>query len=146
MERGVVLDTADGKKNVSFRIARKGMAQGILPTTISTDLVKMSLNGPTYGLTVSMSKFMALGLDLKSVIKMATINPARVIGLDHRLGSIKPGMDADLSILEMKSGCWELVDAEEEKIKAVKLLVPYCAIKSGEIIESHPVGQPRNLV
>jgi dihydroorotase len=146
MERGVVLDTADGKKNVSFRIARKGMAQGILPTTISTDLVKMSLNGPTYGLTVSMSKFMALGLDLKSVIQMATINPARAIGLDNRLGSIKLGMDADLSILEMKSGCWELVDAEEEKIKAVKLLVPYGAIKSGEIIESSPVGQPRNLV
>ena len=141
----MVLDTADGKKNVSFGIARKGMAQGILPTTISTDLVKMSLNGPTYGLTVSMSKFLALGLDLQSIIKMTTINPARVIGLDNRLGSIKPGMDADLSILEIKSGCWELVDAEEEKIKAVKLLVPYGAIKSGVIIESHPIGQPRNL-
>jgi dihydroorotase len=145
VERGVVLDTADGKKNVSFSIARKAMSLGILPTTISTDLVKMSLNGPTYGLTVSMSKFLALGLDLKSIIKMTTINPARAIGLDHRLGSIKVGMDADLSILEMKSGCWELVDAEEEIIKAAQLLVPHCAVKSGEIIESHPIGQPKNL-
>ena len=145
MERGVVLDTAEGKKNVSFRIARKAMAQGILPTTISTDLVKMSLNGPTYGLTVSMSKFLALGFDLKSIVRMTTINPARVIGLDNRLGSLRAGMDADLSILEMKSGCWELVDAEEEKMKVAKLLVPSFAVKSGEVVESQPVGQPTHL-
>jgi hypothetical protein len=45
----------------------------------------------------------------------------------------------------MKSGCWELEDAEGEKMKAVQLLAPHGAIKSGELIESHPVGQPENL-
>jgi dihydroorotase len=141
-ERGVVLDTAEGKKNLAFGIASRAMAQGILPTTISTDLVKMSLHGPTYGLTVSMSKFLALGLDLNSVIQMTTMNPARVIGLGDRLGSLKAGMVADLSILELRPGRWALVSAGEETLEADQLLVPYCAVKSGEIVESHPVGQP----
>lgn len=39
------------------------------------------------------------GIDLVSALKMATVNPAKVIGVDHYKGSIKEGYDADLNLL-----------------------------------------------
>jgi len=143
MQRGVVLDIAHGKFNLSFEVARKGMAQGILPTTLSTDLTTLSLTGPVYGLTVTMSKFMALGLHLKQIIEMTTINPARALGIEGKGGSLKAGMDADVSILELLSGTWKLQDSEQQTIQATKLIIPTMTIKSGKLIPARPVAQPQ---
>jgi imidazolonepropionase-like amidohydrolase len=38
------------------------------------------------------------GLDRDTALQALTINPARIIGIDDRLGSIEPGKDADLVI------------------------------------------------
>jgi dihydroorotase len=134
MERGVVMDTATGRYNMSFDSARKGLAQGILPTTLSTDLTQRSLTGPTYNLPVTMAKFMALGLELKQVIAMSTVNPARALGEGDRIGSLKPGMEADVSILELSSGKWKLQDTLQQTIEAEQMLTPVTTVKAGEVI------------
>jgi N-acetylglucosamine-6-phosphate deacetylase len=41
-----------------------------------------------------------LGLPLPDAVGMVTINPARVIGVDDRKGSVEKGKDADLTILK----------------------------------------------
>jgi dihydroorotase len=145
MERGVILDIAHGRFNFSFEVAKKGMTQGVFPTTLSTDLSTMSLSGPVYGLTVTMSKFLALGLDLKEVIEMTTIKPARALSIDDKKGSLKPGMDADVSILELLSGVWKLEDSEQQTIKVTRLLAPVMAIKLGQPICSQPAAQPQPI-
>ncbi len=145
MERGVVLDIAQGTFNLSFAVARKSMAQGILPTTLSTDLSTLSLTGPVYGMTVVMSKFMALGLELKQIIEMSTINPARALSVEDRWGSLKPGTDADISILELLSGTWKLEDSVGKTITATKLIAPSMTIKSGQLIPAQPVTQPQPI-
>ncbi|HEX9030288.1 MAG TPA: amidohydrolase [Streptosporangiaceae bacterium] len=38
------------------------------------------------------------GLDRETALRALTINPARIVGVDNRLGSIEPGKDADLVI------------------------------------------------
>jgi len=40
-----------------------------------------------------------IGVSLQDAIKMATYNPAKVIGVDHVKGSLEPGKDADITIL-----------------------------------------------
>ncbi len=42
----------------------------------------------------------AAGLPLQVVLGMATVNPARVIGVDDRKGSLAPGKDADITIID----------------------------------------------
>ena len=145
MERGVVLDISNGRtgSNFSFDVARKGIAQGILPTTLSTDVNRPSLTYSVFGLTVTMSKFLALGLDLVQVIAMSTINPARAIGEESRIGSLKPGMNADVSILEVLSGTWKVQDPEQPTMAA--LISPVMTIKSGQTIPASPLAQPERI-
>lgn len=41
-----------------------------------------------------------LGISLQEAAVLASGNPARVLGMDHRKGAIAPGFDADLTILD----------------------------------------------
>jgi len=132
--RGVYLDVAHGRFYLSFRVARRLLAQGIVPSTISTDLTRFSLDGPVYSLTETMSKFLALGLELDQVIAMTTINPARALGTEDRMGSLRVGLPADISLLEQVEGDWSFTDTEGQLLKGKTRLVARMAIKFGEPI------------
>lgn len=47
-----------------------------------------------------------VGLPLVEVIRMASLNPLRVLGLDGRKGSLAAGKDADLAIFEADFTAW----------------------------------------
>ena len=130
-DRGVVLDVANGINNFSYAVSRIMLAQGLLPTTISTDVTRLSITGPAYGLTVTMSKFLELGLPLEAIIAMTTVNPAKALGIDDRKGSLKPGMDADVSILEIQPGRWSLPDSPGEILNVTRLIRPHMTVKAG---------------
>ena len=141
-ERGVIFDVAQGRLNFSFRAAEQCLSAGILPHMISSDVVAPSLTDRVYGLTAVMSRFLTLGLKLEQLVTMTTINPARVFGIDDTKGSLNPGMDADVSIIEVVPGNWQAPDAEG-KTKLVKdLIVPRLCVKAGKVIKSNPVAMP----
>jgi len=135
--RGVILDMAPGTNNFSFQITEKGLQQGILPNILSTDLTINSINGPVFSLVVTMSKFLALGLSLDQVIEMTTINPARALGEEQQRGSLRLGMPADISLLEMTEGDFIFSSGKEgDTLKGKCLLVPRLTLKSGVEIEA----------
>jgi len=137
--RGVVLDTAHGRPNLSFVMAKQGIAQGILPTTISTDLASTNINGPIFSLLLTMSKFLALGLSLDQIIEMTTINPARALGEEQRRGTLKAGMPADISILELTHGDFTFTDGMMgNTVKGELLLLPHLTLKGGVEITPRP--------
>ena len=143
--RGVVLDVANGRMNLNYEVARKALCQGVLPTTLSSDVTAPSLGGPVYGLTVTMSRFLALGLELGQVIEMTTVNPARAIAIDDRKGSLRPGMDADISVLALLTGTWELNDAQGNPLEIHTLVEPRMSIKLGQPIDAEPAARPQAL-
>jgi len=50
-----------------------------------------------------------VGLPLVEAIRMATVNPARAIGLDATLGRIAAGQRADLAIFEDDFSAWRVM-------------------------------------
>ena len=55
---------------------------------------------PIYGLQLSTSIALQYGLSRETALKAITINGAKILGLDKRIGSIKEGKDADIIITD----------------------------------------------
>jgi imidazolonepropionase-like amidohydrolase len=53
---------------------------------------------PIEGLTMSAALAHKAGLDIMEALKCITINPAEILGIDERVGSIEIGKDADIVI------------------------------------------------
>jgi N-acetylglucosamine-6-phosphate deacetylase len=54
-----------------------------------------------------------VGIPLPEAIRMATLNPARVLNLDGRKGSLEAGKDADLAIFNPDFSAWRTMIAGE---------------------------------
>ncbi len=108
-ERGVIFDIGHGGGSFGFGTAEMMLQAGFLPDVISSDVHAMSINGPAFDQLVTMSKFLALGVDLGSVIAASTITPARIVGR-RDLGHLGVGAIGDATILEIAEGDFEYRD------------------------------------
>ena len=143
-ERGVFLDTAHGRQNFSFDVAKAALDQGVVPRSISTDLTIPGRLNTVHSMTEMLSRFLALGFSLQDVIRMATINPAGALDMEGSLGSLAVGREADISVLEEHTGDWLFRDTEGATLTGDKALAPVLAVKSGEVFTAewgpHPWG------
>ncbi len=87
-ERGVVLDVGHASVHCDVKVAERALAEGLRPTTLSTDLHKPPSGRIVYHLRGLMSKFLALGLGLEEVVASVTSRPAAALGKSAELGSL----------------------------------------------------------
>jgi dihydroorotase len=131
-KRGVVFDVGHGGGSFDYTMAEPAIAQGATPDTISSDIHVFSGNTPGMPfLTWVMSKFLNLGFTLEQVIAMATINPARVINREPKLGTLQIGAPADVSILELVEGPVRFVDTRKNERDGKRVLRPVQTIAGG---------------
>ena len=130
VERGVHLDVGHSGTDFRFATARTLFDQGYLPTTVSTDLNVFNVDHPVVSLARTMSKMCALGVSLPDVIAMTTCNPARVIHRQHELGTLAPGRIANVSVLRVDEGDFELSDGYET-ISVTERLAPVGCLRAG---------------
>jgi dihydroorotase len=101
-ERGVVFDVGHANGHFDFDLVRRAMGKGLVPDVISTDLHgRMGPGNPVVDLPTTLTKFLHLGLSLEQVVAACTINPARVIGWEDRLGHLEIGREADIAVLQL---------------------------------------------
>lgn len=50
-----------------------------------------------------------VGMPLAEAVRIATLNPARVIGVDSRKGSLEPGKDADIAVFDADFSAWRVL-------------------------------------
>ncbi|HEV2334020.1 MAG TPA: amidohydrolase/deacetylase family metallohydrolase [Stellaceae bacterium] len=161
LAKGVRIDVGRGA-HFSFTAARRVLGAGILPFTIGADLhgynVRIADGGRAYrgmftgegvdsivaddraspfsrpySLQHAMSELLALGVPLAETIRMATQNAAIMLGLEAEMGALSIGMPADMSVMRMLEGEWELVDSERVTHTARQLLHPEFAIRGGKV-------------
>jgi len=136
--RGVHFDIGHGGGSFDYTIAEAAIAQGAGPDTISSDIHVFS--GNTAGmpfLTWVMSKFLNMGFTLDQVVSMATINSARAIDRQPKLGTLQVGAPADVTMLEMVEGPVEFVDTRNNKRAGKMYLRPVQTVAAGI-----PFGRP----
>ena len=130
--RGVFLDTAHGRQNFSFDVAKAALDQGVEPRSISTDMTPPGRMNTVHSMTEMLARFMALGFSLEDVIRMTTANPAQALGMEDTLGSLAVGRPADISVLNEETGDWLFHDTEGNTLRGDKALVPVVTVKDGE--------------
>lgn len=139
IDRGVILDVGHSGTDFRFREARRLFEQGYRPDTISTDLNVFNIDGPVFSLAENMSKMLALGIELTSVVAMATSNVARAIGKLDELGSLAVGRAAEISVLRIVDGPVPLSDGHET-IVADRGFAPVGCVRAGRWIPAGPVA------
>lgn len=141
-ERGVVFDVGHGAGSFSWHTADAALANGFEPTTISTDLHIKNLHGPVYDMPTTMSKFLMLGVPLERVVAMATERPARVLGREAELGTLRPGTVADVAVFEQLEGDFLFSDSYGQQRAGKTLLVAAATVRRGSLV---PGGGGRRM-
>jgi len=141
-DEGILFDVGHGLHNLNFGVARRVLDQGLQPDAVSTDGHRLNRSGPVYDLPTTMAKLMSLGFSLAEVVKMATVNAARLLGRAHELGSLKAGRVADISVLRLEGREWKAVDSQGEVLSARHALIPVLAIRNGMAYEPLPIDRP----
>jgi len=152
-QRGLLVDVGHGS-HFSFDVARKVLDAGIMPFTLGADMhgynVQVPVNhgsdaarseSPFFGvapfnLTIAMSELLHLGVPLEDVVAMVSANPARLIGMDDRIGSLQPGHEADVSLLKVETGRFKLSDNSGVEVASERLVRPVSCLRAGELFQA----------
>jgi dihydroorotase len=120
-ERGVLYESAHGRSNLSYEVARPAIAEGFLPDIVTSDTSARNWRGPVFDLVTSMSKLIALGMTLEDVVPRVTLAPAKLLGIDGEgFGSLAVGGPAHVTVLK-EEGATVLPDAAGHTIEAPRL-------------------------
>ncbi len=130
--RGVRFDVGHGAGSFTWGIAEAALADGFRPDTISSDLHRFNVAGPVHDLATTLSKFLLLGLSLDDVVAMATAAPAAALARDNVLGTLAVGAEADVTVLRLEEGRFDLTDSAGTTREARQRLVPVAVIRAGE--------------
>jgi dihydroorotase len=132
-KKGIIFDVGYGGISFAYSQAIPAIKSGLYPDAISTDLHIGSMNGAMKDMLTTMSKFLAMGMDLQSVIKTSTWRPAQVIKREE-LGNLSVGSDADIAILNIRTGKFGLFDYTGYKLETDKKIECEMTIRAGRIV------------
>src|SRR5690349_13890393 len=137
-ERGVIFDVGHASGHFDFDLVERAMGEGLLPDVISSDL-HGRMTQPGFGivgdLPTTLTKFLPLGLSFEQIIADCTINPARAVGWQDRIGSLETGREADIAVLRIVEDPAMLRDSSgKERLHKQRIAVQW-TIRAGEVFQ-----------
>lgn len=159
LARGLRVDVGHGS-HFSFELARRALDAGIMPFTLGADLHGLNVRIPSespgagqithpffgaapFSLAIAMTELITLGVPLVEVIRMVTQNPAELLGMPDQIGSLRPGMTADISVLDLKPGRYVLKDNKRVEVIAEHLIEPVFCLRGGKRFDADSPIMPR---
>lgn len=131
---GIIFDCAHGRNHFNFRMTQRALDQGFMTDTISTDLTfTTATQGPVWDLPTTMTKLLHFGMPLDEVVRRATAVPAKIMGYEGTVGTLKPGANADVSVFELRDEDIELRDSDGDRITARRRFLPQLTLKDGRV-------------
>lgn len=138
-KRGIIFDTAEGRKHGDFEVMTKAMKQGFIADMCSTDLVLGSMyRRSIFSLPNLMSRYLCMGISLNELIRMTTERPAKLMHMDNEIGCLSEDAYADVAIFDIINKEQIYKDWKGSTFLAHKLLKPEMTIKDGYIMYCAP--------
>ena len=146
-DRGILFEVGHGGGSFFYEVATPATKAGFFPDVISTDLHIGSMNSAMKDQLTCMDKMMYLGMDLKGVIAASTWKPAQAIKRTE-LGHLTVGAEADIAILNMRTGKFGVFDNRGIRMEGDKKLECQMTIRAGRIVYdlngiANPLVAPR---
>jgi dihydroorotase len=142
--RGVIMDVGHGGGSFAWSVAQRALQQDFMPDVLSSDIhrgLKVKTTRwsgmPAQNQPATLSKFLSLGLSLDKVILASTLNPARAIGLEDQVGSLREGFNADIAVFQVEEGEFEFSDSFDGKMTGSKRLRPLLTLIGGKVLSRH---------
>ncbi len=122
-QEGIRMDIGHGQASFSFDTARRALAEGLRPFSISTDLHLRNIRGPVHDLATTMSKLLAVGLPFDEVIAAVTERPRPILGLGGRNG-LAAGQKADFTIFDLAEHDETATDSQGATLQIAQIFEP----------------------
>ncbi len=134
-ERGVLFDVGHGNSSFSFPVTAAALEQGFPPDSISTDLHQRSIRTSAKSFPYVMSKFLALGMDMDTVVRLSTLTPAQAVNQDHLCGKLSVGAPADIAVFRVDTGRVTFKDPQDVKVAGTQQLENTHTIAKGILLD-----------
>jgi dihydroorotase len=150
--RGAKIDVGHGS-HFSLAVAKTVLAAGILPDTLGADMHGYNTRVPKprgtpdthpdpemhlfagqsqFSLARAMTELLALGVPVEKLVPMVTTNPAKLLRMEGEIGTLKPGVVADVSVLADDRGRWILRDNQNHQVVTDRMLSPALCLRAGK--------------
>jgi dihydroorotase len=137
-ERGVIFDVGHAGGHFDFNLVQRAMGEGIVPDVISSDL-HGRLSQPGFGvvgdLPTVLTKFLPMGLSFEQIIANCTVNAARVVGWQDRIGSLEVGREADIAVLQILDDPVTLRDSVGAERLHKQRIAAKWTVRAGEVFQ-----------
>ena len=135
-ERGVIFDVGHAGGHFDFNLVERAMGEGVVPDIISSDL-HGRLSQPGFGvvgdLPTVLTKFLPMGLNFEQIIARCTVDAARVVGWQDRIGSLEVGREADIAVLQIVDDPVNLRDSVGAERLHKQRIAARWTIRAGEV-------------
>jgi dihydroorotase len=91
-----------------------------------------------WDLTTTMSKLLHFGMKLDDIVARATSAPAKILGYGGTVGTLKPGANADIALIERRNGNVDLTDSDGNTVTARERLITRMTLKDGRVWYERP--------
>lgn len=164
LAQGLRTDVGHGS-HFSFKMARLVLEAGIVPDTLGADMhgynttipkprgtpdthpnteeMHMFAGHHNFSLASAMTSMLALGLTLEQVVPMVTSNCAAMLGMAGEIGTLKPGVEADISVVSDETGRFVLQDNEDTQVIAEHFIRPLFCLRAGKRFDADAAILPQ---
>ena len=138
-ERGIWTEGQAVNSHHLWVNSERAFAQGWTPDVISTDMGAITPQSPN-GLLLpwTMTQYLHLGLTVEQVIERVTLTPTRIFKFPEKHGTLEPGVTADVTVLDLQEGNFELIDQQNNKRTARRKFVPVAVVHGGTLMKIDP--------
>jgi len=137
-ESGVIFDVGHASGHFDYDLVERAMGEGIIPDIISSDLhgkMKQPGFGVVGDLPTTLTKFLPMGLSLEKIIACCTVDAAKAVGWQDRIGSLEVGREADIAVVQIVDDSVILRDSLGAEREHKKRIAAKWTIRAGEIFQ-----------